>query len=122
MGVHRKLRKVLKKLYNIIGGILRRKIISNIKFHFSINIELNKILPVNFYTVNETEKITTTTYVDITEYVSLPVFCHQLVEWYVNDMDRNEGSAGGCGVHPLIRIPSLCHTVPVILREELPIN
>ena len=59
---------------------------------------------------------------DVYQRVFLLLLHFLLVEWYVNDMDRSQGSAGVFDVHSLFRIPSLCQTLPVILREELSIN
>ena len=53
------------------------------------------------------------------ELVVLHLFCRPPVEWYVNDIDRSQSFAGVFGVHSLIHILSVCHTLPVILREEL---
>ena len=51
--------------------------------------------------------------------VSLSLFCLPLVEWCMNDIDESYGIAAVFGVRCFIRIPSLCHSIPVILREEL---
>ena len=54
--------------------------------------------------------------------VSLSLFCLPLVEWYIDDIDKNSGIAAVFGVRRSIRIPSLCHSLPVILWEELSCN
>ena len=51
--------------------------------------------------------------------VFLFLYCLPLVEGYMDDIDKSWGSGAVFGVRCFIRIPSLCHSLPVILREEL---
>ena len=51
--------------------------------------------------------------------VFLFLYSVPLVEWYMDDIDESYGIAAVFGVRCFILVPSLYHSLPVILREEV---
>ena len=61
-------RQEWEKIFQLTHFFLQHLEISSIIFYAYVKIELRKILHVHFYNVSETEKFTTTNYVDIIQY------------------------------------------------------